>query len=339
MTLTANHKPGFFAWLALTVFCCGCAGGLFSDGYETYPDVNGEVVGVYPTDFDRTVQTGIKALADIEGTVLSRTVEGQETIVQARGADGSPLRLRFVKEGHRLTVVRVRTGLLGYQNQAYSNQFHVYLAARLKHRGRSPTAASNTGGSASPFAESPAAVGRPKATSGPAAGSAPDAAGGPNQKIPTMARSGNSTMPVGESESARAAKPSKSPETDRDAPATLASRADPKSTRPDYVIFFDKNSNIPPPEALEVLNKAADRMKAGPDTVIAISGFADTDEDPREMHLVSESRTLAVKSYLIGKGISSRRIRTAWHGSQFAKTVPEDKSQHRRVEIRLMRGL
>jgi OOP family OmpA-OmpF porin len=109
--------------------------------------------------------------------------------------------------------------------------------------------------------------------------------------------------------------------------------------RADYVVFFDKDANIPTAEALKIIDAAAQRMQANPDIVIELNGYADIDEDPDEFHLVSESRSLAVKSYLIGKGVEPGRIHADWHGSHFATTYTDDKSQDRRVEIRLNRGL
>jgi outer membrane protein OmpA-like peptidoglycan-associated protein len=113
----------------------------------------------------------------------------------------------------------------------------------------------------------------------------------------------------------------------------------PPRSRPDYVVVFEKDSNIPSSDALEILNEAANRLQRNPDTFAELSGHADADEDPEAQYLVSESRALAVKSYLIGRGISAGRIRATWHGSDRPAPEPGDPVQQRRVEIRLIRGL
>jgi OOP family OmpA-OmpF porin len=142
------------------------------------------------------------------------------------------------------------------------------------------------------------------------------------------------TIPEPETEEATQA-----PEADPAAAVPPARPESPSSPQPDYVVTFEKDSNIPSSAALEILNEAANRLQDNPDTFAELSGHADADEDPEAQNLVSESRALAVKSYLIGRGISAGRIRATWHGSDRPASEPDNPVQQRRVEIRLFRGL
>ncbi len=336
----AKHKTTKGIWLAIVVLFHGCAGGLYTDGYETYLDANGEVVRAYPAPYDQTVQAGIAALADVGGSFSNGAVKGHESIVQARTSDGSPIRLRFVREGRNLTVVRVRTGLLGYTNQEYSNQFHVYLAARIKQIGgltARPLKPSGSGKADSALASASNPTPRTAVTA--AQPDVPEATIPPQPKATPAAESPIPAPSATSSPKADNLEKSPPSESDHDETTEIARLIDPAQSKPDYIIFFERDSNITPPDALAILDQAARRLQANKDTIVAIRGYADSDEDPAQLHLVSESRALAVKSYLIGRGIAPGRIRTTWHGSNFSRSAIRSKSHHRRVEIRLLRGL
>ena len=336
----AKHLSVWATGLALAVLLSGCAGGLFTDGYATYLDANGDVVRAYLAPFPLTVGAGVEALADIGGAVASRRIEGHETIVQAQALDGSPMRIRFVKEGRNLTVVKVRTGRVGLLNHEYSNQLHVYLAERLKPSGQlAPPAAALAGSGEVAPEDDLTGTASPKAT---LKFSPTDAAQTSTRRQPKTPPPDGIAGPKGPASTRPQVdrmEKSAPPDGDRDPSAEVTKRTDPQQPRPDYVIFFERDSNILPPEAMATLNQASRRIQANSDIIVTISGYADPDEDPEQLHLVSESRTLAVKSYLVGSGIAPGRIRTTWHGSKLADPAREDKYKQRRVEIRLHRGL
>ncbi len=335
----AKQLTGWVSRLVFFTLLSGCAGGFYTDDYDTYLDANGDVVRAYAAPFDQAIESGIEALADVGGTVSSRSIEGHETIVRARAMDGSPIILRFTREGRNLTVVRVRTGLLGHVNREYSSQLHAYLAARLKHPGVLRAGPPEP----SPSVAAPAAESNARQPSGAAVKTTRTEPAVPSVKRqeelpadePPAGTAKTGTFPPSNSNSSEPFPPASGD----DAPPDVARLTPPTQPHPDYVIFFEKDSNIPSSEALAILDQAAEMIQTHPDAAVDISGHADPDEDPQELHLVSESRAIAVKSYLIGKGIPPGRIRTAWHGSDFARFASDDKSQLRRVEIRLARGL
>jgi outer membrane protein OmpA-like peptidoglycan-associated protein len=293
---TMRRILGFELWLAIAVLASGCAGGLHrGNDLHAYLDTNGEVVKVYATDYDQTIQAAIETLAAMGVPVTSRLDGRYRTAVQSRTPDGSPLRLRFIREGRNLTVVRVRTGNFGHRHQEYSAQIHALLSARIE-RGSERDA-------------SPASA----AIAGPSPAAKP-------------------TVP-------KTTRPSAGPSPVRDAPPETAAPKRPARPQPDYIVFFGRNSNSLSPEALHVLDEAVNLIFANPDTVVLLTGYADVNEDTEVLQLVSESRALTVKFYLVGKGVDDSRIRAEGHGSGMASTHRAEGSQFRRVELRLTRGL
>jgi OOP family OmpA-OmpF porin len=335
-----NLKYAF--WMVVPTLLYACAGGFYSDGHRAYLDTNGEVVRAYPADHGQTVQAVREALMDIGVSILDQHRADGETIIAAVTPDGSPLRIRFIREGRNLTVVRVRTGHLGFKDQEYSSQLHAFLAARLDRRSGPPTPAAEPAAAerapAAPQTQAMKAAATEAAAPSPPSRATEDVMP-PSQDAEIKAPSTPLASPPEVNSGPAAPQASEPPEAAPKAPAPVAMLKDPGQPEPDFIIFFEKDSNIVPPQAMAILDQAAGRMQAFRDAVIDLRGYADLEEDPDAFHLVSESRALAIKSYLIGKGIASGRIRATWHGSRQANPSFKDPSRQRRVEIRLIRGL
>lgn len=83
----------------------------------------------------------------------------------------------------------------------------------------------------------------------------------------------------------------------------------------DRVFFgFDK-SNLSA-ESVNVLKAQAEWLKANPDTKVVVEGHTD-DRGTREYNLaLGERRAVAVKNYLISRGVNADRIRVISYGKE-----------------------
>lgn len=105
------------------------------------------------------------------------------------------------------------------------------------------------------------------------------------------------------------------------------------------LIYFKHNSNELPDPSFGMLNQIADYMLHTPDTIINIKGFTDSTGSYSYNVSVSEFRANTIKTFLVGKGIDSARIKTFGLGSinPIATNKTEDgRRKNRRVEIELV---
>lgn len=104
------------------------------------------------------------------------------------------------------------------------------------------------------------------------------------------------------------------------------------------VIYFAHNSNEIPDEALKILNKIAAFMTRSPKTDIFIKGYTDS-SGPYSFNLnISKFRADTIKSYLVGKGADSSKIKTYGMGPKnpiMSNKTPRGRKLNRRVEIKI----
>ena len=104
------------------------------------------------------------------------------------------------------------------------------------------------------------------------------------------------------------------------------------------LIYFKHNSNELPDPSFEKLNQIAEYMLSTPDTNISIKGFTDSTGSYTYNVSVSEFRANTIKTYLAGKGVGAKRIKTFGLGPEnpIANNKTEDgRRKNRRVEIEL----
>jgi outer membrane protein OmpA-like peptidoglycan-associated protein len=102
------------------------------------------------------------------------------------------------------------------------------------------------------------------------------------------------------------------------------------------LIYFKHNSNELPDQSFDVLNQVADYMLHRPDTSIDIKGFSDSTGSYTYNVSVSEFRANTIKTFLVGKGVASARIKTFGLGPEnpiATNKTEEGRRKNRRIEI------
>lgn len=97
--------------------------------------------------------------------------------------------------------------------------------------------------------------------------------------------------------------------------AAVVQNEDFAQTAKDRVFFgFDKSSLTS--EAVNTLKAQAEWLQANPDTKVIVEGHTD-DRGTREYNLaLGERRAVAVKNYLISRGVDAKRIKTISYGKE-----------------------
>jgi OmpA-OmpF porin, OOP family len=93
------------------------------------------------------------------------------------------------------------------------------------------------------------------------------------------------------------------------------------------------------PESYTVLNELVEAMQRNADFKIELAGHTDSDGSTEANQQLSQDRAIAVRSYLIQKGIGAARITTVGHGETqpvASNATEAGKAQNRRTEVRVI---
>jgi hypothetical protein len=74
----------------------------------------------------------LSILTDLDQPILEKTTDGEKTTIRTKRKNGSPQTISVSISGVDWTEVSVRTGVFGYWNREVSQQFHEFIAERLK---------------------------------------------------------------------------------------------------------------------------------------------------------------------------------------------------------------
>ncbi len=110
--------------------------------------------------------------------------------------------------------------------------------------------------------------------------------------------------------------------------------------RLDNLIFQQGKARIEPP-SYEELDVLVEMLQKSGRMVIQLEGHTDYLGPAKQNLELSEKRVIAVKNYLIGKGINKNRIKTkAFGGTQplSREDTPEAHAGNRRVEVRVLQN-
>ena len=101
----------------------------------------------------------------------------------------------------------------------------------------------------------------------------------------------------------------------------------------DVDIFFDLNKAVIRDDQVNTLNRLVSFMRNTPDAKVKLDGYADKQTGNADINQeLSEQRVIAVRQYLVSRGIDQSRISTAAHGD---KVQPFTGEKNRAVTCRI----
>jgi outer membrane protein OmpA-like peptidoglycan-associated protein len=109
---------------------------------------------------------------------------------------------------------------------------------------------------------------------------------------------------------------------------------------PELTIYFETDSNALLQNEIVKLDAIAERLTRQPALKLTLNGYSDASGSKHYNRMISESRAMSVKMYLMGKGIDHLRIAIVGHGAvKFVSgnTREEDRRLNRRVEIDIVK--
>lgn len=120
-------------WLSIWLIN-GCAAVIVGAGAGAgaYTYVKGDLKRSYEVKFDKALKVCIGILDDLNQPIIEKTSDGEKTILVTKRKDGSPQTIHVAIESIERTQVSVRTGEVGYWKREVSQQFHNFIAERLK---------------------------------------------------------------------------------------------------------------------------------------------------------------------------------------------------------------
>ncbi len=129
-----TRKLAALFMISCSLLLVGCAAVIIGTGVGvgTYTYLKGDLKRVYNAKFDQTLNVCISILTDLNQPILEKTTDGEETTIQTERKNGSPQTITVSISKVDWTEVSVRTGVFGYWNRELSQQFHEFIAERLK---------------------------------------------------------------------------------------------------------------------------------------------------------------------------------------------------------------
>ncbi len=106
-------------------------------------------------------------------------------------------------------------------------------------------------------------------------------------------------------------------------------------------IFFEFNESVLQSESLPELNRVVMLMSENPDIIIKIKGHTDDVGDDHYNLKLSQARARAVRTYLLEKGVSEKRVSSQGWGETkpiATNNTDEGRQKNRRVEFTIVRN-
>jgi hypothetical protein len=132
--MTGQKKIFALLLLLSTLLLGGCAAVIIGAGAGAgaYTYIKGELKRSYEVKYDRALDVCISILDDLDQPILEKTTDGEKTTIKTKKKDGTPQTIHIEIESVEWTQISIRTGVFGYWKREVSQQFHEFIAERLK---------------------------------------------------------------------------------------------------------------------------------------------------------------------------------------------------------------
>ena len=101
-------------------------------GAGTFAYVNGQLSRTYQATYEKTYAVCQDILTDMKQPLLEEKTDGTQTTIGSERLDGTPMTVRVRIIDPDWTEVSVRTGYVGVWKRQISEQFHEFVAERIK---------------------------------------------------------------------------------------------------------------------------------------------------------------------------------------------------------------
>ena len=101
-------------------------------GAGTFAYVDGQLSRTYQANYQKTYQVCKGILEDMKQPVLEEKTDGIQTTIRSQRFDETPMTITVRIIDPEWTEVTVRTGHIGVWKKTISEQFHEFVAERLK---------------------------------------------------------------------------------------------------------------------------------------------------------------------------------------------------------------
>jgi outer membrane protein OmpA-like peptidoglycan-associated protein len=291
----------------------GCAVaviGIGAAGAGAFAYFNGKMTKTYESEYHDTVRASSATLEDLKIPITETIADALKTEIKAKRTDGTPVAIEILRIEKDLTQVSVRTGSLGVWDKKVSEQIHGYINQNLNRK----------------------SIDDQKSSENLAQDDIQPTIGEVVQpEIIEEELEDNSVQETAHTES--------TVNLGSQAKAEKLSQFSEMTTDSIFIIFFKQNSNDLSEDAIKKLDQVFEILLKNPNTEITLNGYSDSIGAASYNEMISEIRANAVKSYLIGKGITPLRMTAVGHGSQkflASNKSAEGRQLNRRVEIELI---
>ena len=101
-------------------------------GAGTFAYVDGQLSRTYQANYETTYLVCKGILQDMKQPILEEKTDGTQTTIKSQRVDETPLTIKVRIIDPDWTEVSIRTGYIGLWKKEISEQFHEFIAERIK---------------------------------------------------------------------------------------------------------------------------------------------------------------------------------------------------------------